>query len=137
MAVFLDTGVLVAAYNAQDTERSRAQGILQRIFQGEWGSAYTSENVIDEAVTLLFARSKNRTLAQSFLKKCLESQSLFEILGVGGEDFANTADEFLKQKELSFTDCSILALMRKHGIRNLATFDAGFRQAKDIHTISQ
>jgi len=137
VAVFLDTGVLVAAYNAQDQERAKAGSILRRAFNGEFGTVYTSQYVIDEGTTLLHARSKNRALSQSFLKKCLESKGLFTILGVSETNFVDTSKEYFKQEELSFTDCSHVVLMRQHGIKNLATFDSGFKRVEGIRIVDQ
>jgi len=137
MAIFLDTGVLVAAYNVQDQSRERAQAILSKAFRGEFGNAYTSQYVIDEATTLLEVRSKNRALSQSFLKKCIESSGLFTILGISESEFTDTCKEYSRQKELSFTDCNHLVLMRHHAIQNLATFDSGFRTVQGIRIIDQ
>lgn len=137
MGIFLDTGVLVAAYNVQDYGRTKAQAILRKAFEGEFGHAYTSQYVIDEGTTLLAARSKNRALSQAFLKKSLDSGALFTILGVSETNFNETCKEYFGRAELSFTDCSHLVLMRQYGIRNLATFDSGFRQVQGIRIIDE
>ncbi|MBI5036207.1 type II toxin-antitoxin system VapC family toxin [Candidatus Micrarchaeota archaeon] len=36
---------------------------------------------------------------------------------------------------ISFTDCSTLVLMKRHGIKNIATFDSGFRKVKWLKVV--
>jgi hypothetical protein len=52
MSVFVDTGVF---YRHHDTDAARHEAAvdgLERLFEGEFGVAYTSDYIIDEAVTL-------------------------------------------------------------------------------------
>ena len=138
MSIFLDTGVLVAFHNASDERHGSAKSILWRAFHGQFGRIFSSEYVVDEGTTLVNARSKNRSLSDSFLSYCLSSasQGLVGLLGLNSDDFAATASEYLKQSELSFTDCSSLVLMRKHGIRHIATFDKAFGKVKGVSVVS-
>ncbi|MBI5036208.1 type II toxin-antitoxin system VapC family toxin [Candidatus Micrarchaeota archaeon] len=106
MAIFLDTAVLVAFHNARDAGHETAKQILWRVFHGEFGSVYTSEYIVDEGVTLTFARTKNRHQSNSFLQYCLGSavDRLFSILPVTSESFRDSAAEYLRQTEL-IADC--------------------------------
>ena len=137
MSIFIDTGVMVASFNSRDELHLTAKTLMQSVFDKAFGNAFTSDYVIDEGTTLTFARTHDRTLSNSFLENSLNSNSLFEILYTSEEDFIETAKEYLKEKELSFTDCSILVLMKKHGIKNIATFDSGFRKIKGISVIEK
>ena len=137
MAIFLDTGILVGMHNNSDSLHAAAKNIFRRIAAGEFGNAYTSDYVIDEGTAVTYARTKSRNQSKSLLTTCLKSSGVFEILSVGSTGFKETAQEYLKQPELSFTDCSNLILMRQNGIRNIATFDSGFKRIPDIRVINE
>lgn len=135
MAVFLDTGFLVALHNAQDEHREKAVAIAKRIANGDYGQAVTSDYIVDEGTTLVFARTKNRNLSVVFLKESLQSGEFFTIEKVTPEDFKAAVQEYLRYDRFSFTDCSILALMARKRIRYLATFDSEFAKVDGIRTI--
>lgn len=56
-----------------------------------------------------------------------------EILKFDEEHFNRAWEIFKNQKrsELSFTDCTNIAIMGDLGIRNIATFDGGFEGRRD------
>ena len=56
---------------------------------------------------------------------------------VDREIFDNAWQIFKEQKntKLSFTDCTILAIMRNEGISNIATFDKDFKKIDGINVI--
>lgn len=137
LAIFIDTGMFYALQNVQDEKHPAAKDIIGRIHKGQYGQAFTSDYVVDEAVTLVHARTKNRFESQLMLDKLLNSPSVFEIINVTENDFYEAAHEYKKCDSLSFTDASTLALMRKHRISHLASFDNGFLKVKDIHVISR
>lgn len=135
MAVFIDTGVFYAAGNTADQHHGHANAILKRIFQKQFGQAYTSDYIVDEAVTLTQARTKDRKKSIRMLDNCLHSPELFNILNVNEDEFLQAAKQYGHCDELSFTDCTTLVLMRKNGIRHIATLDSGFRQFDDVQLV--
>ena len=52
MSVFLDTAVVVAVHNERDGNHERAVAVLEAVREGEHGNAFSSDFVLDEAVTL-------------------------------------------------------------------------------------
>jgi len=100
---------------------------MRRILKGEFGAAYTSDYVIDEAVTTALTRTKRLELAIDIGEFILSSPRIIKLRV--SEDAFNAAWELfksLKERFLSFTDCTSLALMEKNGIKRIASFDSGF-----------
>jgi len=127
LAVFLDTGVLVAARNADDDRHRAAKELIRSALRQDYGPAYTSDYVIDEAVTLMLVRTKNPELAVDVGEFVLRSSRIAK-LWVSKESFSEAWDKFrtLKERSLSFTDCTSLVLMSRNGIDEIMSFDSGF-----------
>jgi hypothetical protein len=63
LSVFIDTGFFVAARNAADKNHSRGKELVARALAGGFGVVYTSDYVIDEAITTALARTRRLELA--------------------------------------------------------------------------
>ena len=63
MAVFVDTGIFVALRNADDEFHERSKELMKRALKSEFGRVYTSEYVIDEAVTTALVRTRKHAFA--------------------------------------------------------------------------
>ena len=59
-----------------------------------------------------------------------------EVLAVEKEDVLGARDILMGSPELSSRDALHLAIMRRHGIENILSFDRGFDQAPGITRIS-
>ena len=129
MKVFIDTSGFIARYHSKDEHHNAAMDYLKNIESGEAGvrKLYTSDYVIDETVTTIFARTASFELA----KKCGEaivSSKAVERLTVDEETFRQ-AWEFFKERGdigLSFTDATSAVLVRKRGIDAVFSFDNHF-----------
>lgn len=133
MSAFIDAGMFVAFYNTRDRNHEEAVRILNSAATGEYGLLYTSDYVFDEAVTLMLARTKKPSLALGVGELILGNPargipSFAELLYVDEETFTAAWGLFKRYsvKGLSFTDCTILALMKEEGIENLISFDRSF-----------
>jgi predicted nucleic acid-binding protein len=126
MAVFLDTSVLVAARNVDDKNHARAKELMKSMLRGEHGEIYTSDYVMDEAVTLMLMRTKKIELAINVGEYVLRSPRIRK-LRVTEDVFDAAWGKFKSlRKPMSFTDCASLALVEKSGIGSIASFDSGF-----------
>lgn len=127
MAIFIDTSVLVAARNVDDKNHVRAKELMKSMLRGEHGEIYTSDYVVDEAVTLMLRRTKRIELAINIGEYILRSPRVRK-LRVSEEVFDAAWEKFksLGERLMSFTDCTSLALMEKSGVRSIASFDSGF-----------
>ena len=73
LAVFIDTGVFVALRNADDELHMRSEQLIKKALKGEFGRVYTSDYVIDEAVTTALVRTRRHDLAVDIGKYIIES----------------------------------------------------------------
>ena len=63
MAVFVDTGIFVAMHNADDEFHLRSKELVERALKGDFGWIFTSDYVVDEAITTALVRTKRHDLA--------------------------------------------------------------------------
>ena len=129
MAVFIDTGVFVALRNADDEFHVRSKELMKRALKGELGRIYTSDYVIDKAITTALVRTRRHDLAIDLGKYIIESPRITKLWTT--KDAFNMAWEkfrTFKDKPLSFTDCVSLALMEKNHINQIISFDSGFNE---------
>jgi len=125
--VFIDTSIFVAVRNKRDRNHQRARGLMKRALMAEFGVIHTSDYVIDEAVTTALARTRNHQIAVNTGRYVLDSERI-EKLAVSSEDFKLAWSKFqnIKDRLLSFTDCTSLALMERRGIERIMSFDSHF-----------
>lgn len=127
MAVLIDTGIFIALHVLDDQFHQKSKELIRDALTGKLGRIYTSDYVIDETITTLFARTRQHSIAVEAGKYLIESQRL-TILIVSEQVFAAAWSKFksFEDKDLSFTDCTSLALMERHGVKQLMSFDRGF-----------
>lgn len=123
MSIFIDTNVFVAYLNKRDVNHRRAANLIKKLEKGEFGQVYISDYVFSEIVTVVMLKVG--------LRKAIEIGEFLldevEILRVNDEVFVD-AWEIFKQVKMSFTDCTIAAMVRTYEIDFLATFDRGFER---------
>jgi len=127
MAVFIDTNIFVALRNADDELHIRSKELMRKALKGEYGRIYTSDYVLDEAITTALIRTKRHDLALDLGRYIIESPRITRLWV--SEDLFNMAWEKFKafaDKPISFTDCASLALMEKNHIKQMMSFDSGF-----------
>ena len=127
MAVFVDTGIFVALRNADDEFHARSKELMKCALKSEFGRIFTSDYVIDEAVTTALVRTRKHDFAVDLGKYIIASPRIIK-LRVDENSFKEAWEKFLlfNDKPLSFTDCTSLALIEKFGIKQIISFDAGF-----------
>ncbi len=128
MAIFLDTGFLLALKNEDDKNFAIAQSWMERFLKNEFGQIYTSVFIFNELVTLALVRIKRPDFAKNIGEYILESPRI-NLIGFTDEDFNKAWILFQKyvEKRLSFTDCSILVQCERLNCQFLATFDKHFK----------
>jgi len=130
MTVFLDTGIFVAFHNTRDANHTRALELIKTLVEGGFGTAYTSDYVFDEAVTVALVRTGRPENALAVGRMILgEITAPFTaILRVGEDEFKKAWTLFPQYADrgLSFTDCTSIALLKTRGIESIVSFDADF-----------
>ena len=127
MAVFVDTGLFVAMHNADDEFHLRSKELVERALKGDFGRIFTSDYVVDEAITTALVRTKRHDLALDLGRYIIESPRITKVW-VGEDAFKKAWGKFkvFKDKPLSFTDCTSIALVEMSGIKQIMSFDCGF-----------
>ena len=127
MSILIDTSALIAARNAEDRNHKSAVNNMNSALKGEYGKVFTSDYVFDEAVTLAYMRTGKKIFALDiglFARSRPITMRFVEPI-----DF-DRAWELYRQyddKNLSFTDCTNIALMERLDIESIFTFDSAFK----------
>lgn len=127
MAVFVDTGVFVALRNADDEFHGRSTELMRQALKGGFGRLFTSDYVVDEAITTALVRTRRHDLAVDLGRYILESPRITK-LQIDDDTFDKSWEKFklLKDKPLSFTDCTTLVIIENKRIKQVLSFDSGF-----------
>lgn len=127
MTIFVDTGVFVALRNADDERHQRSKELMRKALKAEFGTIYTSDYIIDEAITTALIRTRRHDLAIDIGKYIIESPRIIK-LWTTREIFELAWQKFktLKDKPLSFTDCTTLVHIERNKIKQILSFDSGF-----------
>jgi predicted nucleic acid-binding protein len=127
MAVFIDTGIFVALRNADDELHTRSKELMKKALKAEFGRIYTSDYVVDEAITTALVRTRRHDLATDIGKYIIESPRITK-LWTTENIFENAWRKLktLRDKPLSFTDCITLAQAETNNIKQVLSFDSGF-----------
>ncbi|MCX6641989.1 MAG: type II toxin-antitoxin system VapC family toxin [Candidatus Bathyarchaeota archaeon] len=130
MTVFLDTGIYVAFHNTRDLNHKRATQLITSILKGEFGAAYTSDYIFDEAVTVVLARTRRHDLALDLGNIILSNKkpALTELIRVDHTIFQEAWRIFqqIPERNLSFTDCTTIAIVKNMRIDSVLSFDSDF-----------
>ena len=119
--IFVDSNYFIAFFNPRDTLHKRASEV-SRILANENRGAIISNLVFAETITVLAQkRGKNTALAAG--EYLLTNAT--RIIHLDQELQKNSWEIFqqVETKNISFVDCSILAVMRSEDIKVLLTFD--------------
>lgn len=133
--IFLDSSFLVSVEVETDQNHEKAIKIRDEIIEGKFDKTVISDYIFDETITVTFGKTKD--LAKSILVgENLKIST--EMIKVDDEIFDEGWEIFKGQKDtkFSFTDCTIVSLMRKENITNIATFDEDFKKVKGINVVS-
>lgn len=131
MTVLVDTGVLYAEHDADATRHEAAAEALEAVYDGDLGQPYISDYVFDEALTLARRRTGSFAAAKNLSDRLLGREAYpraFEMLHVSAGSFSDAVDVFERydDQELSFTDAVTVALVERHGIDRVLSFDDDF-----------
>ena len=134
--IILDSSFLIALKIENDVHHEAAARIMKEIAGYKYGKPVITDYIFDETVTGIFAKSKRLKLAIEFGNEILNSLEIFD---VNDKIFSNAWETFQNQKntdtDFSFTDSTIIAVMKENQIRNIASFDNDFTKIKDFNVI--
>lgn len=131
MTVLVDTGVLYADHDTDATRHETASRALDAVYDGQLGQPYISDYVFDEAITLTRTRTGSYQAAEA-LSDRLRGQDTFphvyDMLDVSAPVFADAITVFEQYHDhaLSFTDATNVALITRHHLEGILSFDDDF-----------
>ncbi len=133
--ILLDSSFLVAIAVATDENHEKAKKIIEEILTGAFGEMIISDYVFDETVTVTLLKTRDLKKAV-FVGENLRLSA--RTINVDDNLFDISWNVFKEQKntQLSFTDCTNIALMRNNKIKNIATFDKDFKDVEGINVVS-
>lgn len=125
MRYLVDSSALIALAEPKDDHHASATRFVGRLEPTE--SLLLSDYVFDETVTWLRRRGGHRVACE--FGDLLRSSSFAKILRLEAVDAEEAWSIFrrYKDKELSFTDCTNVALARRLAIAAIFAFDEDFR----------
>lgn len=124
--MFVDTSAWVALAVEGDEFHRRAKAFLDGLQPGT--PLFTSDYVFDETITRVRRLGGHRPAVR--VGEIMRGSSIAQILGVTADDLDRAWHVFRKHedKELSFTDCTSVAVMERLKVRTVFAFDEDFRK---------
>ncbi len=120
----------MARHNRRDRDHLSAVESFDKFRKGEtpYRKLYTSDYVLDEAVTGCRKRTDSHKLAVELGTMIFSSESI-ALLKVDAEVLGEAWELFKQRREIpfSFTDCTTAVFARRHGIAAIFTYDSDFR----------
>jgi predicted nucleic acid-binding protein len=131
MSVFVDTGVFYADHDEAATRHETADTAMDSVYQSELGQPYTSDYVYDETTTLTLQRTGSTDAAKTVgrrIRGAGEFHAAFSMERVTAPLFQRAVDLFERydDQHLSFTDATTVALVQRHDIDAVLSFDDDF-----------
>lgn len=125
MYLFFDSNYYIGLSNLADPLHQKVSKTAIRLQQSEY-TPIISNFIFLEVVTVVSQRvdRENATTLGNLLKNTIEIVRIDKVLE------EKTWDLFkkIKQKDVSFVDCSTLALLKEKRIEKLVTFDSQFKK---------
>lgn len=131
MTVLVDTGVLYADHDTDAARHETASAALETVYDGKLGQPYLSDYVFDEAITLTRKRTGSFSAAKGLsdrLRGVGPFPGVYDFLHVSAAVFADAIDVFERydDQSLSFTDATAVALIDRHDLDGVLSFDDDF-----------
>lgn len=129
--ILLDTGFFVALHNTADRNRDAATEIFDCLKELD-ARLYTSDYVLDEAVTVAYRRTLRQDIAIDVGHQVMGSKYvtvLYSDKGLVNDAFARY--KRYSDKALSFTDCLLISLAQREKMSYIVTFDNDFDMVRD------
>ena len=124
--LFIDTSAWVALNEKKDAHHEKARSFIEMNNKGElkFGPLHTSDLVLQETYTF-FLYNYHYEAAVDVVGKILESNVIVHPFASSNshEIWDNTLE---RKTKLSFVDWSIVAYMKRYGIKHIFTFDGEF-----------
>lgn len=129
--ILIDTGAIFAFVTRTDRNHSAARSFVER-WLGRRGKFVLVDSVFAETMTLLKARLSADTAIRVGTELRENPAYVWTPLGPDGERDAWDVFRKHRDKDWSFTDCSLLAVSRRSKIGGIFGFDRHFSQMSGV-----
>ena len=126
--IILDSNALIAFFNPSDSLHKHAIALLQDI---EFQTKIINDLIFAEVGTVLLMKTKDLLFVSNILEKLFNNKARHTQVILCTKVFlSQILDIFSHQQspQLSFEDCSVVALARTLKIRKIVTFDKAIRK---------
>ena len=130
-AIF-DSGIFIGAKYPKDQYNKEALNIIDNFREGNIDKIYITNFVLLETVNFLLSKA-GFEIANGSLNYLTTTGSI-NIVDIG--DFKEIKGIFNKYKNLSITDCSLVALSEKYKIKYIFSFDKHFDSIKGLKRLT-
>ena len=129
--ILIDTGAIYAFVTRSDANHAAAKRFVESWLRRK-GVFLLADVVFTETMTLLKVRLGAELAIRVGRELRANPAYAWKTLGQDGERAAWEIFHTYADKEWSYTDCSLLAVSRRSGIRGVFGFDRHFSQMKEI-----
>lgn len=127
-----DTAFFIAFFRQTDAFHARAHE-LKRQFSASGQMMLATTHVVEETVTYI-RKHDDSEKAYEVARLLLDAENI-SIESVSRQDLEMAAQILRKYKRLSLCDSLNVVLARKHGLKQIVSFDAGFDHVEKIERI--
>ena len=129
MPYFADTSFFLALKNKTDNFHHKAEEIVTEILHGRMDRPYSSDYILDEAITIVRNELKNHKTAVEIGKMILRSKYI-NMIKVEKNIIEKAFESYEKyqDKDLSFTDWTSYHLIKQKGLTGIISTDHHFEQ---------
>jgi len=123
--IFIDTGAFIAWYVVQDEFHHECEKTWE--YASQKYTLFTSNHILSETISLLMRKTYPEFAVAK--AKLLYHSEVFTILRTDNEDELEALHLFEKYREhkVDFVDCCTVALMRRHRIQKIYSYDKHFK----------
>lgn len=126
----IDTGVLIARVDSNDTHHETAGEIVRGIDHDDLPTGRVTNYVVLETLNWIHERQRHDKAVETYRR--LVASAGFELVHSAQKDFSRAVDLFETYDGLAFGDATIVAYMQRTGIEYLYSFDDDFDAVDDV-----
>jgi len=126
----VDSVVWIGVKSKRDQYKKISRALMDSFIKGEIRKILITDYVLLETISFLLKKSGFEEAIET-LNMFLQNERI-EIVFVDELMLETAKSLFEKYRDLSLTDCSIIALMEEKKIKTLFSFDNGFDKIKGI-----
>lgn len=129
--IILDTNFIFALKAKNDKNHTRANEILENLFEEYKDIKITSYSVLNETFTLAVSRYQgNKQYLKDYYELFWGPENFFKIINIENNEYQKIykiIEKYCTQKkQLSFVDASLIYLYKKHKAKLIISFDGHF-----------